>query len=106
MDALLSMILFTIISIVLEWILLFVVEISTNKALPQKILRAICKCVLVCSILFYIAITIGISLISVYYFRCGDVTTGMKMAITAVVVIVSVYYLFLRIPIRKVRAMR
>ena len=106
MDALLKMVIYSIASIALEWILLLTIEISTTKPFSHKILKIICKGVLVCSILFYIAVTLGISLISVHYFKCGDMATGLKMAITAIIVMICAYYLFLRIPIKKVSAMK
>lgn len=90
-----------IISIVLEWILLTIIDCANCNTSTHKKLQLACKGILICCIIFYVALIATCGIVSFHYYRNGDIETAIKLALTAFIVIVCVYYLFLRTPIKK-----
>ncbi len=95
MHYIVSFVVFTIFSIVAEFILLSIIDNSDNQEMKSN-LRKICKFVFILLAVFYSLLLVFIGVVAISNFKNGQIETGIKMIITVVILAVGIYFLFIR----------
>ncbi len=95
MEALICFLIFTLISIILEYILLTIIDNVDNPKIKSG-LRKFCKVLFVLLTIFYIILFSLFCIVTFSAFQDMEIQTGIKMLLSTIILGVGIYYLLLR----------